>query len=166
VGVSATLAELERLYLGRFQEYLRVATALTGSVESGREAVHDGFVNAVRSRSQFGGRGTLDGWVWKAVVNSALSRQRHDRLRPAQVLEDVPEPASNLLPDAEVLVDVRSAVSALPERQRVALFLRYYADLDYRSIADVTGVSEGTVGATLHAAHRALRECLKEVPVS
>ena len=50
--MSATLAELERLYLGRFQEYLRVATALTGSVESGREAVHDGFVNAVRSRSQ------------------------------------------------------------------------------------------------------------------
>jgi RNA polymerase sigma-70 factor (ECF subfamily) len=64
-----------------------------------------------------------------------------------------------------VLADVRSALSALPERQRVALFLRYYADLDYQSIADVTGVSEGTVGATLHAAHRSLRERLKEVPV-
>lgn len=163
--MSATLAELERLYLGRFPEYLRVATALTGSVESGHEAVHDGFVNAVRSRSQFRGRGTLDGWVWKAVVNSARSRQRHDRLRPAQGLEDVSEPACDLPPDAEGLFDVRSAVSALPERQRVALFLRYYADLDYQSIADVTGVSEGTVGATLHAAHRALRKRLKEVPV-
>ena len=163
--MSATLADLERLYLGRFPEFLRVATALTGSVESGREAVHDGFVNAVRSRRRFRGRGTLDGWVWKAVVNSALSRQRHDRLRAAQGLEDVSEPASDVPPDTEVHADVRSAVSALPERQRVALFLRYYADLDYRSIADVTGVSEGTVGATLHAAHRALRERLKEVPV-
>lgn len=163
--MSTTLAGLERLYLGRFPDYLRVATALTGSVESGREAVHDGFVNAVRSRSQFRGRGTLDGWVWKAVVNSALSRRRHDRLRSAQRLEDVAEPACDLPPDAEVLADVRSALSALPERQRVALFLRYYADLDYQSIADVTGVSEGTVGATLHAAHRSLRERLKEVPV-
>ena len=164
--MSATLAELERLYLGRFPEYLRVATALTGSVESGREAVHDGFVNAVRWRSQFRGRGTLEGWVWKAVVNSALSRQRYDRRRPVRELEAVSEAACDLPPDAEVLADVRSAVSALPERQRLALFLRYYADLDYQSIADVTGVSEGTVGATLHAAHRALRERLKEVPVS
>ena len=164
--MSATLAELERLYLGRFPDYLRVATALTGNVESGREAVHDGFVNAVRARSQFRGRGTLDGWVWKAVVNSALSCQRHDRRRPAQGLGDVAESDCDLPPDAEVLVDVRSAVSALPERQRVALFLRYYADRDYQSIADVTGVSEGTVGATLHAAHRALRERLQEVPVS
>jgi len=147
-------------------DYLRVATALTGNVDSGREAVHDGFVNAVRSRSQFHGRGTLGGWVWKAVVNSALSRQRHDRLRPADGLEDVYEPVSDLPPDAEVFVDVREAVSALPERQRVALFLRYYADLDYQSIAVVIGVSEGTVGATLHAAHRALRERLKEVPVA
>jgi RNA polymerase sigma factor (sigma-70 family) len=51
----------------------------------------------------------------------------------------------------------------LPERQRLALFLRYYADLDYRSIADVLGVEVGTVSATLSAAHSSLRRALSEV---
>jgi RNA polymerase sigma factor (sigma-70 family) len=56
---------------------------------------------------------------------------------------------------------VRAAVAALPERQRLALFLRYYADLDYAAIAAILEIKEGTVGATLHAAHAALRAALE-----
>jgi DNA-directed RNA polymerase specialized sigma24 family protein len=44
------------------------------------------------------------------------------------------------------------------------LFLRYFADLDYRAIASVLGVTPGTVGSTLNAAHAALRRQLEEVP--
>jgi RNA polymerase sigma factor (sigma-70 family) len=58
---------------------------------------------------------------------------------------------------------VRAAVAALPERQRFALFLRYYADLDYRSIAEALGVKPGTVAAHLNAAHQTLRSRLEEV---
>jgi RNA polymerase sigma factor (sigma-70 family) len=54
-------------------------------------------------------------------------------------------------------------VAALPERQRLAVFLRYWADLDYRAIASVLGVEVGTVSATLNAAHATLRRSLKEV---
>ena len=52
---------------------------------------------------------------------------------------------------------MRAALAALPERQRLALFLRYYADLDYAGIAEALGVSRGTVSATLHAAHSNLK---------
>jgi RNA polymerase sigma factor (sigma-70 family) len=58
---------------------------------------------------------------------------------------------------------VRAAVSALPPRQREALFLRFYLDLDYASIADVLDIEVGTVSATLHAARAALAQALKEV---
>jgi RNA polymerase sigma factor (sigma-70 family) len=54
-------------------------------------------------------------------------------------------------------------VGALPERQRLVLFLRYYADLDYEGIADALDISSGTVGATLNQAHAALRKQLEEV---
>jgi RNA polymerase sigma factor (sigma-70 family) len=54
-------------------------------------------------------------------------------------------------------------VAALPERQRLVVYLRYYADLDYRAIAEVLGVEVGTVSATLSSAHQALRRSLKEV---
>jgi RNA polymerase sigma factor (sigma-70 family) len=55
-------------------------------------------------------------------------------------------------------------VASLPERQRLTVYLRYYADLDYRAIADVLDVEVGTVSATLSAAHRSLRRNLEEVP--
>jgi RNA polymerase sigma factor (sigma-70 family) len=50
----------------------------------------------------------------------------------------------------------------LTDRQRLIVFLHYYADLDYRRIAQILGISEGTVGATLSAARSALRDQLKE----
>lgn len=59
--------------------------------------------------------------------------------------------------------ELRAAILALPERQRTAVFLRYYADLSYAQIADVLGVKPGTVAASLHAAHRSLRRDLEEV---
>jgi RNA polymerase sigma-70 factor (ECF subfamily) len=59
--------------------------------------------------------------------------------------------------------DVRASLLSLPERQRLAVFLRYYADLSYEQIADALGVRVGTVAASLHAAHVSLRQRLEEV---
>ena len=50
----------------------------------------------------------------------------------------------------------------MPERQRLILFLHYYADLDYQTIAEAIDVSTGTVGATLHTARANLRRLLEE----
>jgi RNA polymerase sigma factor (sigma-70 family) len=59
--------------------------------------------------------------------------------------------------------NVRTWIAALPERQRLAVFLRYYADLDYRAIAAALEIEVGTVSATLASAHSALRKQLGEV---
>ena len=55
-------------------------------------------------------------------------------------------------------------LGALSERERLVVFLRYFADLDYRSIAAALDVKIGTVSATLHSAHEALRRSLEEAP--
>jgi RNA polymerase sigma factor (sigma-70 family) len=54
-------------------------------------------------------------------------------------------------------------LARLPERQREAVFLRYYADLDYAAIAELLGITTGTVGATLNAAHGSLRQSIERV---
>jgi RNA polymerase sigma factor (sigma-70 family) len=56
-----------------------------------------------------------------------------------------------------------AAITLLPERQRLVVFLRYYADLDYESIAKALGIKGGTVAAALNAAHQTLRRSLQEV---
>ena len=66
-------------------------------------------------------------------------------------------------PEAAEDGELRAAVAALPERQRLAVFLRHYADLDYASIAEALEIAPGTVGATLSAAYSTLRTRLEEI---
>jgi RNA polymerase sigma-70 factor, ECF subfamily len=150
---GASIAELERVYRADFPRFVRVATAIAGDEESGADAVHDAFVQAVRKRRGYRGEGPLEAWLWRMVVNAA--KKRPQRVEPGK--QEGAEWHENGFGDP-----VRAAVAALPERQRLTLFLRYYADLEYDAIAATLGVSSGTVGATLNAAHTALRSSLKE----
>jgi RNA polymerase sigma-70 factor (ECF subfamily) len=146
---DAVLDEIEAMYRERYAVFLRVATAIVGDADLARDAVHDGFVRAVRHRRRFRGE-SLDGWVWRIVVNAARKRRAQERAVPFQ-------PTTRHSPESHENGDLRALVASLPERQRHALFLRYYADLDYRSIADALGVRPGTVAAHLHAAHQTLK---------
>lgn len=153
------LTAIEELYRERFGHFARVAAAITHDRELAVEAVQDGFADAVRSRGGYRGEGPLEAWVWRAVVNAAgKARARTARAPlPAGDVErrNGREPATPS--------DLGALIRLLPERQRLALFLRHYADLDYRSIADALDVEVGTVSATLSAAHAALRRALQEV---
>jgi len=154
---EATAAGIEAVYRARASEFLRVATAIAGSREGGRDAVQEALTRAFARRTTFRGTGTVEAWLWKAVVNAA----RNVRDRSARVAEG-PDDAAAHDPVDERRDAVRAAVAALPERQRLALFLRYYADLDYAAIASALGVRRGTVSATLNHAHEALRASLGE----
>jgi RNA polymerase sigma-70 factor, ECF subfamily len=149
---GASLADLELLYQERYAVFLRVARA--AGTRDAADAVHDAFVQAVRKRQSFRGDGSLEAWVWRMVVNAALKRSPGPTVSAAP--PEVADVSGNGFGDP-----VRAAVAALPERQRLALFLRYYADLDYAAIAAVLDVKEGTVGATLHSAHGSLRRALE-----
>jgi RNA polymerase sigma-70 factor (ECF subfamily) len=155
---GATPAQLEALYRSRLEHFVGVAAAICGSGELGRDVVQTAFVAAVRGRRSFRGTGPLEAWVWRIVVNEARRVAREPR--PAPLTDEEPGSANGHGDDP---LGVRAWVAALPDRQREAVFLRYYADLDYRAIADVLGVEVGTVSATLAAAHRSLRRRLEEV---
>jgi len=157
---KAPLEAIEELYKTRFSDFVRTAAAITNSIEDGSDAVHDAFVSAVRESGSYRGDGTVEAWLWRIVVRSALAHRRAQRKREGHAE----------LPDAvwtdqysDELGLVKARIAALPERQRLVLFLRYYADLDYRAIAGALGIRSGTVGAELHAAHRSLRRYLEEV---
>lgn len=149
------MRELEALYARDFQTYVRVARAITGDRERAVEAVQDGFARAIDSRHSFRGDGPVGAWVWQIVVNAARSAARSPVVEDTMAGVPESEPAR--------VREIAPLIAALPERQRHAVFLRYYADLDYRSIAKVLGIEIGTVSATLAAAHEAVRRALQEV---
>ena len=71
-----TVETLADVYRAGYPHFLRVAEAITGDVERARDAVHEGFVNAIRRRDTFRGAGPVEGWVWRCVVNAAKRTRR------------------------------------------------------------------------------------------
>jgi RNA polymerase sigma-70 factor (ECF subfamily) len=142
------------VYRRRLFEFRRVATAIAGSRDAGCDAVQDAFARAVHRREQFRGEGSLDAWLWRIVVREArdLSARRVDSPFDDEIGV---EPAG--------AGELGALVGELPERQRLVLFLRYYADLDYAVIADALEISGGTVGATLNQARESLRRLMSKV---
>ena len=94
---------------------------------------------------------------WRIVVNVCGVEKRHSVIG----LDERYELEANGHPGD--WHEVRAVIAGLPERQRLVLFLRHYADLDYHTIAEVAGIERGTVAATLHAAHRKVRTAMTEV---
>ena len=152
--------EIEGVYRRRYRQFLRVAAAVLGDEATAHDAVQDGFAQALRKQSSFRGEGPLEAWVWRMVVNASLAARRRRVARQEESNAVETASTNGHAPDES---GVRAWVSALPERQRLAVYLRYYADLDYRAIAEALDVEVGTVSATLSSAHQALRQSLQEV---
>lgn len=157
---GASVEALESVYRADLPRFVRAAAAIAGDEGAGRDAVQDAFVQAVRKRASFKGDAALEAWVWRIVINEALAQRRRRAPELELHSENASTPSTNGVPERDATI--RAWVAALPERQRLAVFLRYFADLDYRAIAVALDVEVGTVSATLATAHAALRRSYEE----
>jgi RNA polymerase sigma-70 factor (ECF subfamily) len=153
----ARLGEIEAIYRSRLPQLWRVAAAISGKREAAPDLVQEAFVRAVRGVASFRGDGSLEGWLWRIVVN--VARNAHREPLQAELPAELAGPDNSGAGVA--YADVAAAVSRLSERQRLVLFLHYYADLDYATIAETLSISSGTVGATLTTARSALAQALE-----
>jgi RNA polymerase sigma-70 factor, ECF subfamily len=157
---DSTLDAIEQVYRRDLERFLRVAAAILGDRDPARDAVQEGFAQAVAKRASYSGRGSLEAWLWRVVVNRVRNYRRDERSAVAGCeLQEVGVLPSN---GAAETTGLRAALAALPERQRLVVFLHYFADLDYASIAATLEIRQGTVAATLNAARANLRRALAE----
>jgi RNA polymerase sigma factor (sigma-70 family) len=157
-GESSMLQAIEAIYRDRGADFFRFALARTSDPDLARDAVQEGFARAIRARHTFRGSGSLEAWIGRCVLNAAADASQ---TVGDQALDEEPDnPHSS--PET-VDEDVRSALRRVPQRQRDALFLRFYLDFDYAMIAETLGIEVGTVSATLHAARESLTQFLQEV---
>jgi RNA polymerase sigma-70 factor (ECF subfamily) len=108
----------------------------------------------LRATGQYSGRGSLEGWVWRIVLRTALEQRPDEELRI-----DVLDP---IFVEPERDLELTTALRELPPRRRLIVFLRYFADLPYQTIAEALEIDEGTVAATLAQAKHALAATLDE----
>lgn len=141
-------ALIEELYRERYVGFRNALAPIVGSREAAHDVVQEAFARALRDARQLRQADSLPAWVWRIALRIAL-RER-GRALDGELSEDL------MILDEGRDPALAAAIRSLPPKRRLILFLRYYADFTYLEIADATGVTEGTVAATLSQTHAAL----------
>jgi RNA polymerase sigma-70 factor, ECF subfamily len=142
------------------------------------ELAQEVFLRVYRSRESYRAEAKFSTWLYRIATNLAVNHARdtkHERM--AQTLElDAPDSESGSMPEVadddpnieqrmlreERMEAIRAQVRALPERQRLAVLMHKYQEMDYRQIGDVLKLSESATKSLLFRAYQTLRERLKE----
>lgn len=129
------------------------------------------FLRVYRARKQYSPSAKFTTWLFRIATNLALNSVRDNRYRRMQVSLDAPveeDEAPIQLPAKDMRMDehmverdraqiIRRAVAALPEKQRVAVLLHKYEEMDYGEIAKILDCSESALKSLLFRAYETLR---------
>jgi RNA polymerase sigma-70 factor (ECF subfamily) len=129
------------------------------------------FLRVYRARKQYSPSAKFTTWLFRIATNLALNSLRDNRYRQMDVSIDTPveeDVAPLQLPSRELRVDekmierdrsefIRRAIATLPEKQRVAVLLHKYEEMDYGEIAKILECSESALKSLLFRAYETLR---------
>jgi RNA polymerase sigma-70 factor (ECF subfamily) len=158
---AAPTADFAGLIAPHWDVLVRVAGRLAAP-GSRDDVLQEALTTAWRRQASYDpDRGSVRAWL--LVITADQARRSWRRYRIWHPLADeLPAAAPDPAVRADTETDIEAAVRRLPRRQRLAVQLRYYADLDVDDIAAVMRCSAGTVKSTLHDARCALRARLGE----
>ena len=136
------------------------------------------FLRIYRSRQTYEASAKFTTWLYRIATNLAVNHARDTRKERPEVMLSLDEPdeetgttmdvaaatmtAEEGLVRRERLAAIRGKVEALPERQKLAVLMHKYQQMDYKQIADVLKLSESATKSLLFRAYETLREQLKE----
>jgi RNA polymerase sigma-70 factor (ECF subfamily) len=163
-GDHAAFVQLVRRHTNRFY---RLAYRFTGNRTEAEDVVQDAFLklweNPANWQPERGFAFTT--WFYRVVVNLCLDRRK--KKRPLPLPEDMPLPDDRASQEETLLLDERerlieAEISALPERQRVALNLCFYEGLSNQEAAAVMGLGLKALQSLVMRAKTALKRTLIE----
>jgi RNA polymerase sigma-70 factor (ECF subfamily) len=131
------------------------------------------FLRVYRARKQYSPSAKFTTWMFRIATNLALNSLRDNRYRKMETSIDAPpsneeDAAPRELPAREMRIDehlleqdrcefIRRAIATLPEKQRVAVLLHKYEEMDYAEIARILECSESALKSLLFRAYETLR---------
>jgi RNA polymerase sigma-70 factor (ECF subfamily) len=142
------------------------------------ELAQEVFLRVYRSRESYRAEAKFSTWLYRIATNLAVNHARdtkHERMAEKveldaadeesgttpEVADDDPNVEQRLLRQ-ERMAAIKAQVTALPERQRMAVLMHKYQEMDYRQIGEVLKLSESATKSLLFRAYQTLRERLKD----
>jgi RNA polymerase sigma-70 factor (ECF subfamily) len=169
-------AEMVELYNHRL---ITVLQHLLGRPEEAEDLAQEVFLRVYRVRKKYRPRAKFSTWLFTIANNLALNALRARKRKPVVPLNVRdsgplgPRPAEQLVRDRagqptrrmeqqELAGVVQQALEGLNERQRVAVILNKFEDMNYAEVAEIMGLTTKAVKSLLSRARENLREALKE----
>ena len=169
---KGNLAAFNRLVMAYQGIAYNVAYRILGDADAAADACQEAFLSAFKNIAGFRG-GSFKSWILRIVTNACYDQLRYRGRRPADSLEEVVEDPDYSLqmvngherPEEYTLRQelsdaLQSGIQTLPADQRATLVLSDVQGFSYQEIADMTGVSLGTVKSRLSRARARLRDYL------
>ena len=147
----------ERFYEAEHGRLVASLVLATGDADLAQEAADEAFLRALMAWSRVQAMASPGGWTYRVAVNVARRRARRRAVERRLWARRAPAP-STPPPAGEAWTLVRD----LPDRQRLAVVLRFIGDLTEPQIAEVMGISRSTVSSTLADANRRLAMLLDD----
>ncbi|GAA4238815.1 SigE family RNA polymerase sigma factor [Actinomadura meridiana] len=159
--MNGTRHEEFRAYVAeRGTVLLRAANQLTSDRGEAEDLLQAALAKTYLAWDRIQNPAAVDGYVRRAMVNTQISwwRRRKLDVYPTDRLPD--RPVDDHTGRSEMRDELGRALRHLPERQRLAVMLRYYEDMSEREIAETLGISVGTVKSTVSRGMTKLRELM------
>jgi len=147
-----------------------IAYRLVGSREDALDVVQEAFIHVMRGIQTFRGQSAFRTWLFRIVTHASLDYRRWRSLRAAESLdaESASEPAAGPTQrtpqeeaaDRDLREAIDSAFANISEKNRAALVLFAIEGMSYKEVAEVLGISVGTVMSRIFNARQRLRELL------
>ena len=162
---------LDDLFRRHREAAYRIAYRLLGNADDALDVVQESFIHVLRGIGGFRGQSSFRTWLYRIVTHAALDYRRYRALRSSASLESEssPEPAATgdrrrSPPDDAAARDLQGAIDKalmnVSEKNRVALVLHAMEGMSYKEVAEVLGISVGTVMSRIFNARQRLRELL------
>ena len=176
-SLSERHARFERDALPFASSLYGAALRYTRNPHDAEDLVQDTFIKAFNSFHQFQEGTNLKAWLYRVLSTTFINNYRKDQRRPqisANEVEDwqifdAASHTSDQGKSAEDVVlenipdgDVKTALTAMPEEFRMAVYLADVEGFSYKEIAEIVGAPTGTVMSRLHRGRKLLRESLAD----
>jgi len=122
------------------------------------DLLQDVFVKAWKNIDKFQEKSQLYTWLYRIATNQCITFLNKKRRRFFIPIGDVEQELSNILDNSphidgeEIQIRLQKALLQLPDKQRLVFNMKYFDEMKYEEIAEITGTSVGSLKASYHHA--------------
>ena len=133
------------------------------------DLLQDIFIKIWTALPSFRGDSKLYTWLYRIATNEVLNHLRKRKFKALVSLESSYAAVERMIDDDphfngnQLQRELHKAIQRLPEKQRIVFNLRYFDEMKYEDIADITGTSVGALKASYHHAYTKVKEDLQKL---